>query len=52
MIVGDQVSVAHELLSGVEDGFDLVRVVSPASLESFVDLAVAEPQDCGVFNSD
>jgi long-chain alkane monooxygenase len=55
VIVGSPTEVADELLSWAReadvDGFNLVRVVMPESLESFVDLVVPELQSRGVFKT-
>ncbi|MFT4115252.1 LLM class flavin-dependent oxidoreductase [Bradyrhizobium sp.] len=52
-IVGSPADVAEELIGWADatdvDGFNLVRVVSPGSLESFVDLVVPELQSRGAF---
>lgn len=55
-IVGNPQEVADELTGWAEaadiDGFNLVRIVSPGSLASFVDLVVPELQTRGVFKSE
>jgi hypothetical protein len=55
-IVGSAHEVANELIDWVEetgiDGFNLSRIVTPESLEDFVDLVVPILQDRGVFKRD
>jgi hypothetical protein len=55
VIFGSPTEVAGELLSWAQeadvDGFNLVRVVMPETLESFVDLVVPELQSRGVFKT-
>lgn len=55
-IVGSPATVADELRSWVDeadvDGFNLVRLVVPESLEAIVDLLVPELQSRGVFKAD
>jgi FMN-dependent oxidoreductase (nitrilotriacetate monooxygenase family) len=55
-IVGSPVEVADQLLDWAEatdvDGFNLVRLLSPRTLESFVDLVVPELQSRGVFKTE
>jgi hypothetical protein len=52
-IVGSAEEVADELIAWVEetgvDGFNLSRVVTPETLEDFVDLVVPILQDRGVY---
>lgn len=54
-IVGDPQQVADELIAWVEatdvDGFNLNRLVSPETLEAFVDLVVPELQARGVYKT-
>ncbi|MFG1298252.1 LLM class flavin-dependent oxidoreductase [Xanthobacter sp. V3C-3] len=54
-IVGSPGEVADEIISWVEDtdvdGFNLNRLVSPETLEAFVDLVVPELQDRGVYKT-
>ncbi|WP_454916435.1 LLM class flavin-dependent oxidoreductase [Xanthobacter sediminis] len=54
-IVGNPQEVADELISWVEDtdvdGFNLNRLVSPETLEAFVDLVVPELQARGVYKT-
>ncbi|MFG1477957.1 LLM class flavin-dependent oxidoreductase [Xanthobacter sp. V4C-4] len=54
-IVGSPQEVADELISWVEetdvDGFNLNRLVSPETLEAFVDLVVPELQARGVYKT-
>ena len=55
-IVGSAYEVADELIAWVEetgvDGFNLSRIVTPESLEDFVDLVVPLLQDRGVYKRD
>jgi long-chain alkane monooxygenase len=55
-IVGSADEVAEELIAWVEetgvDGFNLSRIVTPESLEDFVDLVVPILQDRGVYKRD
>ena len=55
VIVGSPVEVADEMLDWARetdvDGFNLVRVVMPETLDSFVDLVVPELQSRGVFKT-
>jgi FMN-dependent oxidoreductase (nitrilotriacetate monooxygenase family) len=55
-IVGSPSTVADELQAWVEqadvDGFNLVRVVAPESLEAIVDLLVPELQSRGMFKTE
>jgi long-chain alkane monooxygenase len=52
-IIGSAEEVADELISWVEetgiDGFNLSRIVTPESLEDFIDLVVPILQDRGVY---
>ncbi len=54
-IVGAPGEVAEALISWVEDtdidGFNLNRLVSPETLEAFIDLVVPELQDRGVYKT-
>ncbi|WNV11581.1 LLM class flavin-dependent oxidoreductase [Tardiphaga sp. 709] len=55
-VVGSPQDVADELADWAEqtdiDGFNLVRLVAPESLEAFVDLVVPELQSRGLYKSD
>ena len=55
-IIGSAEDVADELQSWVEDtdvdGFNLSRIVTPESLEDFVDLVVPVLQDRGIYKHD
>ena len=55
-IVGSAEEVADDLISWVEetdiDGFNLSRIVTPESLEDFVDLVVPILQERGVYKRD
>ncbi|KJV10331.1 N5,N10-methylene tetrahydromethanopterin reductase [Elstera litoralis] len=55
-LIGSPATVADGLLHWVEatdvDGFNLVRLVMPESLEAIVDLLVPELQNRGVFKTD
>jgi alkanesulfonate monooxygenase SsuD/methylene tetrahydromethanopterin reductase-like flavin-dependent oxidoreductase (luciferase family) len=54
-VVGSPQDVADELADWAEqtdiDGFNLVRLVAPESLEAFVDLVVPELQSRGLYKS-
>lgn len=54
-ILGTPSEVADELISWVDetgiDGFNLVRIVSPGSLQRFVDMVVPELQSRGAFKT-
>jgi FMN-dependent oxidoreductase (nitrilotriacetate monooxygenase family) len=54
-VVGSPQDVADELADWAEttdiDGFNLVRLVAPESLEAFVDLVVPELQSRGIYKS-
>jgi FMN-dependent oxidoreductase (nitrilotriacetate monooxygenase family) len=54
-LVGSPVEVADELADWAEqtdiDGFNLVRLVTPESLEAFVDLVVPELQSRGLYKT-
>ncbi|MEP6503045.1 MAG: LLM class flavin-dependent oxidoreductase [Betaproteobacteria bacterium] len=54
-LVGDASQVADELQSWVAetgvDGFNLIRTVTPESVEDFVDLVVPELQDRGAYKT-
>ncbi len=54
-IVGSPVEVADEIISWIEDtdidGFNLIRLVAPETLEAFVRLVVPELQSRGVYKS-
>src|SRR5258705_5242689 len=55
-IVGSAEEVADDLIAWVEetdiDGFNLSRIVTPESLEDFVDLVVPILQERGVYKHD
>ena len=55
-IVGSAEEVADDLIAWVEetdiDGFDLSRIVTPESLEDFVDLVVPILQERGAYKRD
>ena len=55
-IVGSAEEVADDLIAGVEetdiDGFNLSRIVTPESLEDFVDLVVPILQERGAYKRD
>jgi FMN-dependent oxidoreductase (nitrilotriacetate monooxygenase family) len=55
-VVGSPQDVADELADWAEttdiDGFNLVRLVAPESLEAFVDLVVPELQSRGIYKSE
>ena len=55
-IVGSAAEVADELIGWVEktdiDGFNLSRIVTPESLEDFIDLVVPILQERGVYKRD
>jgi alkanesulfonate monooxygenase SsuD/methylene tetrahydromethanopterin reductase-like flavin-dependent oxidoreductase (luciferase family) len=55
-IIGSPSQVADEMIQWIDetgmDGFNLVRTVEPASLESFIDLVVPELQDRGRYKTE
>src|SRR5207237_2828640 len=55
-IVGSAAEVADDLIAWVEetdiDGFNLSRIVTPESLEDFIDLVVPILQERGVYKRD